>query len=536
MSSAAPSLPNVLLIVVDCARSDVWLGPDRATVTPNIDRLAQAGVSFPTTITEKSCTTPSFATLLTGLYSHRHGVHLVWGYRLPDHMPTLAELAGARGYHTYAEVTGPLLPETGIGRGFDSYEYRAPCDYLHTAWGDAFVTRLRDGHYRGPWFLMLHLWELHTPRQVAAPFRRSSFGRTEYERSVSSLDAQLGRVLDAAGDDTFVVFTGDHGEKTELETYREGTAVAYSRKLLGVDESVGMASHEIAGVAGPSVMQELYGRGAPWLRTLKLRDTKPASARSWMDRLRDRVRVLRLAPMIGVRDLLSLGKPLKLTRMLKRRGLLDSGSARGKVDRFINALGEDEAQNLHLRMWINSYKNNIEEGHMIHVYDYLVRVPLVMRRRGVLPNGAVFDQMVRQPDIMPTLMDLLGLGDDLVIGCDGRSFRALIDGKPWTLAPAYVSVTGLPVDLELGGVRTERYKYTFGAANDELPQELYDLQDDPGELVNLAADQPDRCTALRAIAEGIASTETSPDASMTALSADDQRRIEDHLQTLGYIE
>jgi len=45
-----------------------------------------------------------------------------------------------------------------------------------------------------------------------------------------------------------------------------------------------------------------------------------------------------------------------------------------------------------------------------------------------------------------------------------------------------------PADLEIHGVRTEQHKYTFGPQNDELPQELYDLQADPGETRNLAGE------------------------------------------------
>ena len=47
-----PEQPNILCIVVDCARSDKWLGRDRRTVTPVIDELARNSCVFPNTITE----------------------------------------------------------------------------------------------------------------------------------------------------------------------------------------------------------------------------------------------------------------------------------------------------------------------------------------------------------------------------------------------------------------------------------------------------------------------------------------------------
>jgi arylsulfatase A-like enzyme len=531
-----PERPNILLVVTDCARSDRWLGPGRTTVTPNVDRLAAEGVALPTTITEKACTTPSFATLLTGLYSPRHGVHLVWGYRLPEQVPILTDVLGRRGYHTYAEVSGPLLPEMGLDRGFESYVYRAPCDGLHTAWGDQFIERLRGGHYRSPWFIMLHLWELHPDRRVDPECDSARFGASEYDRAVSSLDAQLGRVLGALDGNTLTIFTGDHGEKTLAETYREGTAVDYSRKLLGIDQADGLAPFGVAQWAGPSVLQELYGQCTPLMRKVSLRDARQRPSFGRWARWRDRLRLLRLTPLIFIQDMLALGAPLKLTRMLEKRGLLDADRARKKVERFSRTLGEERLLEMHMRMWINSYKRNLDEGHIIHVYDFLVKVPLVLHWPGKLRAGAVHARMVRQPDILPTVLDLLEVPREEVGEIDGRSFLGLIEGGAWEPEPAYVSVSGTPADLEIRGVRTEDYKFTFGPENEELPLELYDLRADPGETRNLAAEEPELCAELRRLAERFVPAEGESPLEELSLTAEDQRRVEKHLQELGYLE
>lgn len=550
-----PNRPNILLVVADCARADKWLGPGRPTVTPNLDRLAASGVSLPTTIVEKSCTTPSFATLLTGRYSPRHAVHLVWGYRLPDSVPMLTETLAAHGYHTYAEVSGPLLPGMGLARGFESYEYRAPCDYLHTAWGDDLVRRLRGGGFRAPWFILLHLWELHPHRHIAPAFDRPEFGRDPYERATSCLDGQLGRLFEAAGDDALIVFTGDHGEKTIHETYQPGTAVEYTRELLGLSpagrggRTIGMTPFSVAKFAGPGVLQELYGHSTPRMRQVRLRDMQARLDFTRGARLRDRLRLLWLTPWVYLHDLLSLGTPLKLTRMLKKRGLLDERAARGKVQRLAKALGDDRLFDMHMRLWINSYKLNYEDGHMVHVYDYLVRVPLVLRFPAQGPaashssfvarhsslSGVSIDTMVRQPDILPTILDLLNIPCDALRDADGCSFRPLLEGRPYEPPPAFVSVSGCPMDIELRGVRTPRFKYTYGPHNDELPPELYDLSADPGETRNLAAGDPQRCAALRALADDFVRRPAQP-VDEISLEAHDHAEVAAHLRALGYIE
>jgi len=383
---------------------------------------------------------------------------------------------------------------------------------------------------------MLHLWELHPGRRVSAECDSAEFGASQYERAVSSLDVQLGRVLSALDDNTLTVFTGDHGEKTAAETYREGTAVDYSRKLLGIDEAEGLAPFGVAAWAGPSVLQELYGQCTPLMRNVRLRDAQRRPAFGFWARLRDRLRLLRLTPMLFVHDLLALGTPLKLTKLLERRGLLDADRARKKVEKFTRSLGRDRLLEMHMRMWINSYKRNIHEGHMIHVYDFLVKVPLVLHWPGKLPSGVLHSRMVRQPDIFPTILDVLGVQRDEYGEIDGRSFKPLIDGRPWEPRPAFVSVTGTPADLEIRGVRTEEHKYTFGPQNDELPQELYDLQADPGETRNLAGQRPELCQELRALANQFVPGDGELPLEELALTAEDQRRVEKHLQELGYIE
>lgn len=528
--------PNILVIVADCGRSDRWLSPTRTARTPNIDRLCRDGLSFPTTITEKSCTTPSFTTLLTGLYSPRHGVHLVWGYRLSERVPMLTEILAAEGYHCYAEMTGPLLPEMGLDRSFEGYTYRAPCDYLHTEWGEMFLGRLRTGFYREPWFMVLHLWELHPRRQVTPAFAGTEYGASDYDRAVSSLDAQLGRVFATVGDDTVIVFTGDHGEKMETESYRPGTSVDYARKLLRLDDAAGMVPFSVAQWAGPSVLQQFYEHCVPMMRNIRLRDAGQRPEFGRWARFRDRMRLLRLTPWIWVHDLLKLGAPIKQTAVLNRRGLLDESRARSKVDRLVRSVGDAQLLDMHMRMWASSYRRNMEEGHIIALYDFLVRVPLVIRPPKGIPRGRTCDRMVRQPDILPTVLDMVGISPDRLGDIDGRSFKPLIMGRPWETLPAYLSLTGLPQDLELRGVRTERYKYTYGPCNPEMPQEVYDLLTDPRETLNLADEEPALCEELRQLAEGLLPPCGEAPVEMLDIAPEQKQQIERHLQELGYIE
>jgi arylsulfatase A-like enzyme len=199
--------PNVLLLVIDSLRADAVLG-DRV-VTANIDGLAASGATFRQCVATTTSTTPSFSSMLTGCYPPRHGVRGLQGYRLSESVTTMAQAFAAAGYHTHAEITGPLVPETGILRGFDDPNHRQGYRVPFMGWRDDVVGKMRS--YVDPWLLLLHIWEVHRPYRSPPDFVKR-WDRTGYEAAVSAVDRWLSVVFEAAGNDTIIVITGDHGE------------------------------------------------------------------------------------------------------------------------------------------------------------------------------------------------------------------------------------------------------------------------------------------------------------------------------------
>src|SRR5579872_2681047 len=54
-----------------------------------------------------------------------------------------------------------------------------------------------------------------------------------------------------------------------------------------------------------------------------------------------------------------------------------------------------------------------------YMYDPVVRVPLILRAPGTIPADRVVDSLVEAVDILPTLLDLLGVKPPL--GVQGKS-------------------------------------------------------------------------------------------------------------------
>ena len=91
---------NVLLLLSDQQRLDTIsaYGKDCICRTPNIDRLAQEGMKFNNAFCTSAICAPSRASVMTGLYSHKHGV--VDNYTdIKEGTPLLGQCMADAGYY-----------------------------------------------------------------------------------------------------------------------------------------------------------------------------------------------------------------------------------------------------------------------------------------------------------------------------------------------------------------------------------------------------------------------------------------------------
>ena len=91
------SRPNILLLMADQWRADcLGAAGNRAIDTPNLDRLAAAGVRFTNAYSATPTCTPARAALLTGLAPWNHGMlrYADVAARYPLEMPRALRDAG----------------------------------------------------------------------------------------------------------------------------------------------------------------------------------------------------------------------------------------------------------------------------------------------------------------------------------------------------------------------------------------------------------------------------------------------------------
>ncbi len=170
-----------------------------------------------------------------------------------------------------------------------------------------------------------------------------------------------------------------------------------------------------------------------------------------------------------------------------------------------------------------------ELTHGIFLYDATVHVPLVFYYPAGLTGGRVIPGQVRVIDVMPTVLDMMGV--EPPEGMQGVSLLPMLLGEQEDLGLEAYLETQMPSLLygwsPLRGLRGSDWKYV--AAPQE---ELYNLSTDPDELVNLAASQPQRSAGLRSrLQEASTRVGFSPSTAVHYLDPELRRQLE----SLGYI-
>lgn len=241
--------PNVLLISADTLRWDhVGANGYGRNTTPNLDRLARAGVNHREAYAHAPNTAPSHTSVLSSLYPTAHGV-FNHGQTLDEDVLTMPEAFRDAGWATaaFTQLNGPTYRQ-----GFDHYVFlESPYD-KGKGLGDLAPViqwvREREGE---PFFLFLHSYDVHLPYNPPQRYidrwapdydgllppailrthvDRINAGELEmterdyqyildlYDAELVRYDEILGQLFDALRqlgvfEDTIVVLFSDHGEE-----------------------------------------------------------------------------------------------------------------------------------------------------------------------------------------------------------------------------------------------------------------------------------------------------------------------------------
>lgn len=257
--------PNILILLTDDQGTlDANCFGSSDLETPNMDRLASQGIRFTQAYSHSVCC-PARAALLTGRYPQRGGVvNWTQGDRHGTDLPkinmdtreiTIAEVMKASGYRTglfgkwhlgAKEGYGPL--EQGFdthfghlggfidnyrhyflhGRGFhDLWEDNQEVFYPERYYPDLLIekaTNFIEANKATPFFMMVAFNLPHYPEQPSSKFKDAyadlPMPRQSYARVISSVDEQIGKLLDklesvGVQENTIVILMSDNGHSVE---------------------------------------------------------------------------------------------------------------------------------------------------------------------------------------------------------------------------------------------------------------------------------------------------------------------------------
>jgi choline-sulfatase len=168
-----------------------------------------------------------------------------------------------------------------------------------------------------------------------------------------------------------------------------------------------------------------------------------------------------------------------------------------------------------------------EDTHGIFLYDSTTHVPLIVKLPNTQEAGRVVDGQVRTTDILPTVLDLLGI--PALPKLDGVSLKPSIFGSQTEPLTAF-GETDYPLRFGWAPLRSVRRD---GSKFIEAPRpELYDLHSDPRELRNSYVPWDGTVQELR---KDLAELSTkSPAREKTSPAAVSAGTIEE-LHALGYL-
>jgi N-acetylglucosamine-6-sulfatase len=425
--AAAPTRPNLVLIVVDDLRwDDIGAAGHPFVRTPNIDRLAREGARFLNAFATTPLCSPSRASILTGLYAHRHGIVDNTDRSAASHaLATFPRRLQQAGYET------AFIGKWHMGND----ETRRPgFDYWVAMKGQGQATDPPLNENGTSAVIRGYVTDIFTGRALDFLGRRR-------ERPFCLLLAHKALHPDVLQRDDGSTIPIGEGGFLPAERHR----ALYAREPLPRRGNYAVAP-----------------RGKPALER-RIGDLPPlgASTVTGDEAIRDRLRMLAAVDE-------GLGR---IMEALAKAGALD--------DTVLLLTGD------------NGYfygEHGLSDERRL-AYEESIRLPLLVRYPRLVKAGRAPAQMALSIDLAPTLLELGGVTPERTL--DGRSLVPVLRGlaREWrtSFLVEYWSDTVFPriQRMGYGAVRTERHKYIRYRELEGM-DELYDLEQDPYELENLA--------------------------------------------------
>ncbi len=438
---------NVLFLLSD--QHKPWcMGVDGHPVakTPHLDGLARSGVRFDHAYCANPVCTPSRASLLTGLYTHNHRT---WnnGTPWPFENQTLAHWFGRAGYMT--SLIGKMHFVDAQTHGFDYrldfndwFQYLGPKTKLYAEE----LSRRNSGSGQPQ---IDDLW-----RDFDDPW----IGTRELDDRKGPVHA--GRVSKLPERDHFENFVARESVRFLRHHGKRQPFFLISSFLKPHDPF--MPGERFARMYSPRQMQLHHTWGKVDLNTIPRE-------------VRESIQGNRPSPELADPELAKL----RIAMYYANVSHLDDA-----IGQVIDALRELDLERDTMVLYSSDHGELLSEHGLwqkFQFYEASCGVPLMFRVPGMTPPNARSNSVVSLVDLAPTLGELCGVPMPKL---DGASFAADLRDPARTRDTTVYAEFALRTPRAKGMIRRGAFKYNYYM--NEPIAELYNLQDDPDEMKNLA--------------------------------------------------
>lgn len=439
--------PNVLLLYTDQQRQDsLGCYGNHLALTPNLDKLAAEGARFDNYFVQNPVCTPSRMSFLTGRYCSSLGIGTN-GPVFPEDAVPVNQLLKPYGYHT-AQI-GKLHFQPHSRR-----DHRNP----HPDYGfDVFILSDEPGCYDDAYIKWV---ETIDPEMVAR------------------VRVSLPPAAEAAGGKAYSDVPRNTHEPYIFEGDEDLTHSAFvASEMCGFLEKQKQDRpfFAIAGFYAPHAPVNPPGRFAAMYNPKDMPLPRLGREESFAPPLQEvapekwqEIAACYMALVSHVDDCIG-----KILDTLKKTGL-----AEDTIVIFTSDHGE----------YLGDH-GRVQKGPPGH--DCIIRMPFLIRYPERIKPGTVLDVLAEGVDFVPTLLDYCGIQTPGFV--QGKSFKALLEGKADTHREDILMEVFQPRGHKTAAVRTKDFKYCCSNDGKEL---LYDLRQDPKELENVAGKQSYRDVLL----------------------------------------
>ena len=425
LAQERPRRPNLIFMTTDGHRPDALsLNGNRILQTPNFDRIGREGVQFRNSFVCNALCLPSRATALTGLHSHNTGCVDNQDRAIPEDVPLFTDLLREAGYEV--GVFGKAHVRDLGKRNFDYYfgYPGASTDYFFPV-----ITEGARGETGPPKVYEGYVEDVVTERVI--------------------------RWVKQKRDKPFCL----------IFWYQSPHAPFFRpRHLLDLYNGVPIPK--------PATFDD----------DLKGYPGKPRGFANADDRIGDYNRVSQTRNNCA----------RSLEEMVKDyyAGIVSADECTGRLFTALAEIGQLDDTAMMFSSDHGFFMGEWRKYDKRFMHEPSIRTPMLIRYPRLGRPGRTVDAMVTNLDIAPTFLELAGV--EVPKRMQGLSVAPFLRGeqpktwrKDWLYE--YYEYPGAHSVPKNRGVRTDRYKYIHYY---EPPEEfeLYDLEEDPGELHNLYGD------------------------------------------------